>query len=256
MKPFILMTAGAIFLIVFLVLRDKKSSVPAIIFKTATSLCFVATALAALSGRNDEPTRELVLTAGLIVLGLVMGLVGDIFLDLKPYFKGYSAVCADSAKNHDNVTYFGMTAFGLGHILYAAALLIRFPDALGALLRLLLISIAVTAAIMCVSVFVMKMRFGRFIIPAVFYSILLALFTVLTAFILFSEKEGGAAAMLFTGSLLFLISDLILSITYFSKSEDYEREGVMNPESRFMIVLNHVTYYAAQFMIALSIARL
>ena len=46
---------------------------------------------------------------------------------------------------------------------------------------------------------------------------------------------------------------MVLSMTYFSKSADYERKGMLNPESRLMIIVNHVTYYLAQFLIVLSL---
>jgi hypothetical protein len=59
--------------------------------------------------------------------------------------------------------------------------------------------------------------------------------------------------LLIIGSILFILSDLVLSMTYFSKEEDYKKEGILNPESRFMISLNHILYYGAQFFIAISI---
>ena len=256
MEPYIMLISGTVFLSVFLFLRDKNSSVLAIIFKTAVSLCFIATAFAALSGRADEVTKELVFTAGLIIFGLVLGLVGDIFLDFKAYFKSIRNSCSEAVKNHDQVTFFGMISFGLGHILYIAALLIRIPNTYGFLFYSFLISIVATAAIIGLSVFVMKMYFGKFIVPAISYSILLILFAAFTGFNLKSGTGGSAVKMLFIGSLLFLLSDLILSITYFSKSADYEREDIMNPESRLMISVNHITYYAAQFTIALSLMYL
>ena len=48
--------------------------------------------------------------------------------------------------------------------------------------------------------------------------------------------------LLIAGAALFLCSDLVLSMIYFDGNE-----------SRVMIVVNHVLYYAAQFLIALSI---
>lgn len=256
MPIYVLLAAGTVFLTIFLFLRDKNSSVSAIIFKTSVSLCFIASAFAALISRTDGITKELVFTSGLIVLGLVMGLVGDVFLDFKAYFKGLRRTYSGAQRDHDFVTYFGMTVFGLGHILYIAALSIRIPGAADFLFRSFLISAAATAAIFVFSVFVMNMRFGKFIVPAIAYSILLTLFTALTGFLLIFGEGSRAVGMLFAGSLLFLLSDLILSITYFSKSADYERKGVMNPESRLMISVNHITYYAAQFTIALSLMHI
>ena len=256
MAAYILLIAGMIFLAIFLFMRDKNSSVLAIIFKTSVSLCFIAAAFAALIGRAEGISKELVVSSGLIIPGLVLGLVGDVFLDFKAYFKSLRNTYSGAQRDHYLVTYFGMVSFGLGHILYIAAILKRIPNVSGFLLYSFLISIAATVAIIGFSVFVMKMCFGKFIVPVISYSILLTLFTAFTGFILVSGAGGLAVKMLFSGSLLFLLSDLILSITYFSKSADYERKGLMNPESRLMISVNHITYYAAQFTIALSIIYL
>ncbi len=48
---------------------------------------------------------------------------------------------------------------------------------------------------------------------------------------------------MFAGGIFFLISDLILSGTYFG-------EGKNRPVD---IIINHVTYYIAQFLIASSL---
>jgi hypothetical protein len=48
--------------------------------------------------------------------------------------------------------------------------------------------------------------------------------------------------LLAAGAILFLLSDLVLVMTYYD-----------NKDSRPFIVVNHVLYYAAEFTIALSI---
>ena len=102
------------------------------------------------------------------------------------------------------------------------------------------------------SIFVMKMRFGKFLIPSISYCILLTWFVVYSAWNLAAIKST-ANILLLVGSIMFIVSDLILSMTYFSKEEDYKKQGMMNPESKFMIVANHATYYIAQFLIAIAI---
>ena len=52
--------------------------------------------------------------------------------------------------------------------------------------------------------------------------------------------------LMFAGLVLFLVSDLILSGTYFG-------EGKNRPVD---VVSNHVTYYFGQFLIALSLLYL
>ena len=48
--------------------------------------------------------------------------------------------------------------------------------------------------------------------------------------------------LIVVGAALFLLSDLVLSLIYFEGNE-----------SRVLIVVNHVLYYVAQFLIALSL---
>jgi hypothetical protein len=48
--------------------------------------------------------------------------------------------------------------------------------------------------------------------------------------------------LLAAGAILFLLSDLVLVMTYYD-----------NKDSRPFIVVNHVLYYAAEYTIALSI---
>ena len=84
MLPYFLLACGIIMLILFLIARDKKSSALAIVLKTATSLFFIATGLAAavengIVGNFDAK----LLPSALVIMGLVLGMVGDITLDFK-----------------------------------------------------------------------------------------------------------------------------------------------------------------------------
>ena len=76
---------------------------------------------------------------------------------------------------------------------------------------------------------------------------------VLSATYVKPAQGSASAGILLAGAILFVLSDMVLSMTYFSKPADYERKGMLNPESRLMIIVNHVTYYLAQFLIALSL---
>ena len=49
--------------------------------------------------------------------------------------------------------------------------------------------------------------------------------------------------LIFIGGVLFAVSDLILNMTYFAEGH----------EKPFDIISNSITYYAAQFLIALAI---
>ena len=105
-----------------------------------------------------------------------------------------------------------------------------------------MVQVGATAAIFAISLFLLKMQFGKFLIPSVCYALLLTLFLACTV-------AGGIIAgftlpviLLVVGAALFLLSDLVLSMIYFDGND-----------SRVLIVVNHVLYYAAQFLIALSI---
>lgn len=249
MVTYIMLALGMLSLVAFCILRDKKSSVKAIAVKTVVSLFFIATAVAALCERETGAGGVLV-PALLMIVGLVLGLVGDITLDFKIFLKGLGYQGAE--KDADTMTYLGMAAFGVGHVLYITATALRYPGTEIRLLWTALIAIAMAGAIFGIAIPVLKMRFGKYLVPSVCYAFLLCWFIAFSAWQLAACAATGAT-MLLVGSVLFIVSDLILSMTYFSKPEDYQKEGPLNPESKLLIVANHVTYYWAQFLIALAI---
>ena len=154
--------------------------------------------------------------------------------------------------DYDILMITGMSSFGIGHIFYILALMVYNPIEWMYLIFSTLGAIILMSFIFLISIKVMKMDFRKFFIPSILYGILLACFVFLSIFkISFFQTKPNL--LLLIGSILFIVSDLILSITYFSKKEDYEKKGIMNPESRFMIIMNHITYYAAQFLIAIAI---
>lgn len=250
---YILTALGGIFLILFLSVRDKKSSIKAIAYKAFTSLLFIAVAFAALNENPWKNLDQIIVPSSLIISGLILGLVGDITLDFKVYLKGISDKYPDAKKDSDNMTYIGMLCFGIGHVAYIAAAALRFPGNEINLLWGALSAIGATALIFLLSIFVLKMKFSKFLIPAISYSVLLCWFTAITASGMITRVQFKSTLMLLIGAILFLLSDLVLSMTYFSKPEDYQKTGPLNPESRVMISINHVLYYAAQFCIALSL---
>ena len=235
MATYILLTLGLVFLTIFLIFRTKDGGILPAALKTITSFFFVATAVASVIG-NYRLTGflhgEKLLFMGLIVLGLVCGLIGDLTLDLKITYRD------SNVRHSDLYTFFGMAAFGVGHILYVVAVALYF----GFSPWVILIAAGATAAIFCTSIFLMKMSFGKFFIPSVLYAFLLTLFmsSAIAAGIL--SGFSLTVILLSIGAGLFLLSDLVLSMIYFDGNE-----------ARGMIVINHVLYYAAQFLIAVSL---
>ena len=254
MIPYIFLGLGALSLGMFLFKRDKKSSIVAIALKALTSLFFLLTALFSLYENigNNLMDNSKLLALIFMILGLIFGMVGDILLDFKIYFKTLNMRFLCLENDYDILMITGMSSFGIGHIFYILALMVYTPIEWMYLIFSTLGAIILMSFIFLISIKVMKMDFRKFFIPSILYGILLACFVFLSIFkISFSYTKANLFILI--GSILFIVSDLILSITYFSKKEDYEKKGFMNPESRFMIIMNHITYYAAQFLIAIAI---
>lgn len=247
MATYIFLALGVVSFVLFAISRDKKSSATAICLKSVVSIMFIATAIAAILENGNR--AAVVLPALLMIGGLVLGLVGDITLDFKIYLKNLPYENAE--KDSDKMTYIGMASFGVGHILYITATALRFGAGLN-LLYTAICAIGLTAAIFVLSIGIMKMRFGKFLIPSISYCVLLTWFVAYSAWQL-ALAFSIANVLLLVGSVMFIVSDLILSMTYFSKEEDYKKEGMLNPESKLMIVANHATYYIAQFLIAIAL---
>ena len=246
--PYVFMGIEVVFLVLFLLCRNKNGSILSVFFKTITSVMFIITALIAIM----ESSIGFVPAFALIVIGLVFGMVGDILLDFKVYFKSLHNTYNVDIKDHDNLMYFGMISFGIGHIMYIVSTYMLSNNLWLYLLISLISGLALISLIMVISIKLLKMNYGKFLIPSIVYGFLLSSFVIFMIFRVVDHYSTGNLLLLI-GSILFILSDLVLSMTYFSKEEDYKKEGLLNPESRLMISVNHVLYYAAQFIIALSI---
>lgn len=251
MITYLFVGLGTLTMIAFLFFRDKKSSPLAICLKTLTSILFIVTALVAVmnnEGKFDVAKKTFII---LMVVGLLFGLFGDFTLDFKVYFK--SLRYPNNMKDSDFVTYIGMGAFAVGHILYITGVLILNPNHL---MNLLYSSLGAVAA-SCLIVFgagkMSHLHFGKFLIPSLLYCFLLTNFGIISLIVMI-DKMTIANILRFVGSMFFLISDLILSFTYFSEKDKYlSKNPLINPESRLYIIANHGTYYAAQFILAVML---
>lgn len=218
---------GMLATLVFLIVRVKKGGMPGLYTKSIASLCFIATALAA-----TNHNKTFIGFASLIILGLVLGMLGDIWLDLKWI----------QLEKKDTYLYSGFISFLIGHLFYIGAIYKHSPWTLGSIL------IAVAGAIVIAVIATLmekplKMNYGKFRLILFLYSLVLA-FTV-TSSIVTAVITGGATVwmVMSIGSVLFILSDLVLSGIYFA-------EGKNTPLN---VVVNHVLYYAAQFTVASTI---
>ncbi|MEH7451331.1 lysoplasmalogenase [Gottfriedia acidiceleris] len=127
----------------------------------------------------------------------------------------------------------GLSAFLIGHLFYAAGFISGWKFSIYRLLSI--IPIAIYAFFLCSNLVSSLNESGQenLVIPVVAYSVAISMM-VFTAIM-----TGNKWAIL--GSLLFIISDSILSWDLFVESVKYGHELIM------------ITYYSAQFFIAKSI---
>ncbi len=235
MVTYILLALGGFSAIFFLLFRDKDGGVLPTALKTLTSLLFVATAIAAIVGNyNLTGAASFKKTAfmGLIVMGLVCDLVGDVFLDLKITY------LETNVRHSDLYTYIGMIVFSAGHILYIIAVSIFY----GFTPWTILIAVGGAASVFGAGMFLMKLDFGKFLIPTIIYVFLLAFFIACSATAGVLTSFNLSIVLLLVSSVMFLASDMFLGLIYFDGNE-----------SKIIIVIDHALYYGAQFLLALSL---
>ena len=220
---------GLLFLTGFLFLRVKKTDVRSLMLKSATSVMFILTGVFLAMGKPS-------LYSALIVAGLVCGILGDIWLDMKFMYR----------QDEKFLTNAGFISFACGHFFYTAAIITGAAPSFKAISLLPSLAIAVIASL---AVYfgekLMKLNYGSYKMISALYGGLLFFVTVLGLFtcIFSGFSQNKHLFVFFIGGVLFVISDLILSGTYFG-------EGKNRPVD---IVTNHIAYYLAQFVIATSI---
>ena len=168
--------------------------------------------------------------AGFIMLfGLVLGMVGDVFLDA-------SHVCPDEPA----FLPVGMAAFAIEHI----AVFCAVTSACGFSFVYFAVSLALgTTASFAVFFAVRKnMNFGRLFYPAVLYASVL---TATTLYYVMMTALGGLFLTVAIGAGLFFISDFIILFIIFGGKDTAKAN-----------TLNLATYFAAQIMYALSLGGL
>lgn len=165
----------------------------------------------------------------LILIGLILGMVGDIFLNLRNLFTGASS---------NKVFAIGIVAFLSGHFLYIAALLGRSNS-------ILLLSAILTVVISILAIPPLMRRItapskGLKIFGYVYLVVVIAMFSVAASLLI---KLGASSLNLVFafGAFLFLISDFIMIYYSFGK------------KIRPLRAINLLSYYVGQLLIALCI---
>lgn len=220
---------GATFLGLYISKKIEGASVTAMLIKTWISFCFMAVGICGIYVAQDK--------FGIFVLfGLLWGLLGDIWLDLKYVYLQHTHI----------YTFAGFACFAVGHIFYNVGLFKCYFSSSDNLLYFVIPAVLAIAAGFSVVLFgkIMKLNYGRYKIISMVYGALLFMTMFFSCSLAIMNHFGNLTLNMFAaGSILFAASDLVLSGTYFGEGHDKAID----------IILNYVTYYPAQFLIAFSI---
>ena len=169
------------------------------------------------------------MTGWLILIGLILGLVGDVFLNLRNQLEG---------KKSMTVFAVGILAFLSGHFLYIAALIRQTASIL--LLAVIFTVVLSAAAIPPLMKRITAPSKGLKIFGYVYLVIVIAMFSCAAA-LLFRTGAHMTTVLFTTGGLLFMVSDFIMIYYSFGK------------KIRPLRAVNLLSYYIAQLLIALTI---
>lgn len=240
-----LLAIGIAVTIVFLILRIKKGGLTAAVAKTGASVLFVFTALGAfmdhmpLYGDPVIGINKVNPWAMCYVAGLVCAILGDLFLDLKYVY----------LEDSDKFSFLGFSSFIGTQVLYFVGAFNCFrwcPEGTYDYKYIwisLLVAMVFVLAIVFGETKLLKVKFGRFKAISAVYSGILSFTTAFTVCCAFATGFSTPAAMMAIGEILFLLSDLILSGTYFGVGKNTKKH----------VLWNHILYYAAQFLIATAV---
>lgn len=222
----ILLCVCSMLALIFIIIRAKFGGLAAFLLKTLASFGLVASAFISIAYSPVLADNRLILS--LIGIGLLLGMIGDMVLDLK--------VIYDNDRIYLNS---GMLSFGLGHLAYFSAFSL-FAISLNCDLLMPILVSAGCAIVLTIAIVLsskkMQLNFGNFLWQTVAYTFIL---TFMSAYTLILSIIGGANWLAFVGMILFFLSDIVLSLQYFG--------GKLH--NKWLIVINHTLYYAAQIII-------
>ena len=149
-------------------------------------------------------------------------------------------------QDEDFLTKAGFSSFTFGHFFYIAAIIAGATQFKAVSIPMSLVVGVIAGLVIYFGEKIMKLKYpGNYKIISALYGSLLFFVTAMSfnCALLAGIKDNLHLIAFFVGGVFFIISDIILSGTYFG-------EGKNRPVD---IVTNHVTYYIAQFVIASSI---
>ena len=206
---------------VFIVQEHKENYVSAVALKGLASLCFVILGFICAGSCADAQF------ANLVKIGLFLGLIADVLLNLRFVFK----------KNGQKIFLVGILVFLSGHILYLCALIPKCSS--------LWLCLAAGAVL---TFFVIRWIFSKitakpaFKIFGVFYIGAIVIMNCVAVGVLVAQPCLSSAVFL-AGAISFFVSDVVLILNTFGS------------ETKFKLRITNLTlYYIGQLLIALSLA--
>lgn len=233
--PLVILLFAVIGICLHVYFKLVRNLTAALFVKTSVSVLFIA--LAAWGA-----TRPVIQEAGFgdlvffIILGLTMGLLGDIWLDQKAVHKDHKRMYMLA----------GFSSFGLGHILFFIGLFVYLGGADATLLLWPVVLALVMTLVLYLIEKPLRMDYGEYRPVILAYTFIITATIVLPIILALGPAavQPEFTSVFAAGMVLFLLSDLVLSQTYFSKRAV--------PEKVF-VPLNYLLYYGAQFVIASSL---
>ena len=224
---FVVAGMGAVVTLIFCIRRAKGFSISNVMLKIASSLSFILSGVAALLCNPEQYAY-----GGLIIFGGALGMCGDITLDLKGIHP--------ESKHPYMLS--GFIFFLIGHVFYETALIYKSNLKLSVILICFAACIAFSFLNLA-SAKITKYNFGNYKFIVWLYTIFLAFTTALSIAAMIITHFEKPYIIMTIGGALFMLSDLILSGTFFGEGQD-------KPVHYFT---NHLSYYAAQFVIMSSV---
>lgn len=208
----------SLFTLIYFKYIQKKNY--ALIFKIATSILFIFTGIISYIKFPGDYYFFIFL-----MLGLFFSLLGDIFLSFK--------INSDGSLNKYFI--YGLVSFAITHIMYILAFIhigtFKTIDLLAALVLSFII------------IFILKsnrnINFNNMLVPVCIYSFIICLMIFESSKLLFLLNFTTGSQLLFVGTLLFVVSDVVLSFILFYRKP-----------KKFLTAINLITYYTSQFLIA------
>lgn len=210
---------------VFIIVEHRKRMLAALLYKGGASLLFVLAGVVAFSLAPNHAFGRM------IVLGLMLGAIGDVCLNLRFLLAGRARV----------VFLLGIGAFLLGHVAYLFALISLAPAAL-----LYALPVAAIVSFFLIRFVLSRVEVGGVIkIFGIVYLSVVFLMAASALTLFAFEPQSTGKALFAVGGLLFAASDVLLVLNQFGKRA--------YPAFR---ALNLSLYYVGQICICLTIVFL